>query len=735
VVTIVVPTRNEAPNIERLVEELDGVLRTMPMEILFVDDSDDETPRKIATLRRRRRTRPITLLHRGPRERADGLGGAVLRGIRQAKGLWVCVMDADLQHPPAVLEQLVARAVEGDADVVIASRYRGGGGAVEFGPVRSAVSRVSGLAARVLFPRRLRGVTDPMSGFFLVRKDAVPVDDLKPRGFKILLEILARTPDLRVREVPFVFGVRHAGASKASLREGLTYLGQLLRLRVGEDFLRFALVGVTGLGANALAFLAFEQLGMHYLLAALLATQVSTSWNFVLSELWVFARRRPERPLPLRVASFFVLNNLLLVARGPVLIVLVSVLGMGGVAANAVTLLALALSRFGFATSWIWSGPEAAPGEEVTYCYSVHGIVTVESPVRLPELERFRVERLTERPTIRVRLGKLSKTQSQLVSALAFMSRHTRYDEGLGRFGFGIEIVIGRWTEIVASPLLAFSPHVLYTNVVEPTLRWAFVKRGYALAHAACIAFDGKAYLVTARTDTGKTTTILKTLDKYEGAFLSDDLTLISPDGRVLPYPKPLTISRHTVHAIKTPLLSRAERFALIFQSRLHSRSGRQFAMVIARLHFPAATINAIVQLLVPPPKYDISRLVPGVEVPDEARLAGLAVIQRGGTGDYALSEDEAIETLVENTNDAYGFPPYPAIEHFLHSGNCRQLLVEEREILSSALSNVPAILLKSDTLDWHERLPKLVLHGTPSGRREQASVPVLDAVFPLAFE
>ena len=184
-------------------------------------------------------------------------------------------------------------------------------------------------------------------------------------------------------------------------------------------------------------------------------------------------------------------------------------------------------------------------------------------------------------------------------------------------------IDLGDRIEATASRLLRRSPHVLYTNVVEPILRWTFAERGYALVHAACLASGEDAFLVTARTDTGKTTTSLRMLDSHPYSFLSDDLTLVSPDGRVLTYPKPLTISRHTLKAVKTPLLSRRERIGLVVQSRLHSRSGRRFALILARTHLPAATINAVVQMIVPPPKYHVERLVPGVEVAPEARLDG----------------------------------------------------------------------------------------------------------------
>jgi hypothetical protein len=180
-------------------------------------------------------------------------------------------------------------------------------------------------------------------------------------------------------------------------------------------------------------------------------------------------------------------------------------------------------------------------------------------------------------------------------------------------------------------------------------------------------------------------------------------------------------------------LLSRKERIALVFQSRIHSRSGREFAQVISRLRFPAATINAITQVIVPPPKYHVERLVPGVEHVEQARLAGMFVIERGGEGDTYLDHAAAVEILVENTDDASGFPPYPSIEHFLHSGNCRDLRAEERGIIAAALSGRPTVLLRSRSMDWYDRLPALVYNGVPSGRRQPLR-PVSEAVTP-AFE
>jgi hypothetical protein len=235
------------------------------------------------------------------------------------------------------------------------------------------------------------------------------------------------------------------------------------------------------------------------------------------------------------------------------------------------------------------------------------------------------------------------------------------------------------------------------------------VERGYALVHGACIAYGERAFLVTARTDTGKTTTMLKILDRYDCAFLSDDLTLVAPDGGVLPYAKPLTISRHTLHAVRMPLLTRKERLGLYVQSRLHSRSGRKFAFLLAKTHLPVATVNTVVQLLVPPPKYAVQRLVPGVEIRQAAKLSGMFVIERGGTGERELAPAEALETLLENCEDAYGFPPYREIEAFLHSGAGADLRAREREIITRAFLGAPAMLLRSETMDWAERIPAFI--------------------------
>jgi glycosyltransferase involved in cell wall biosynthesis len=721
--TIVLPTRNESGNVEPLLRRIDAILPDVDVDVIFVDDSDDDTPETVERVGASSK-RTVRLIHRPKEERGDGLGGAVVEGFKKSSAEWLLVMDADLQHPPELIEEMLQKALGENADLVLASRYRGSSPEQGLGRLRVWISHALIAMARLLFPLRLKGVSDPLTGFFLVRRDAIDIARLRPHGFKILLEVLIRSTRLRVAEVGFEFGKRYAGESKACTREALRYLRQLARLRFSEgpqQLSRFGLVGASGLVVNTLLIAFFtEVVGLHFLVSAILATQGSTLSNFVLTEKWVFTRGDGKRSVSWRASMYFLVNNATLLVRGPMLVALVTVLSLNYLVANVVSLLALALLRYGVSDLWIWGGGKAAAS---LHSYDIHGLVTVASDVRLPELERFRVESLRDRPTVRVRIGRLTRAQSELVAALAFFARHTRYDEKLGRMGFGIEIGIGRSVEVIASPLLRYSPHVLYTNVVEPILRWTFVKKGYALVHAACIAVDGRAYLITAATDTGKTTTILKTLDNHSCSFLSDDLTLLSSDGRVLMYPKPLTVSRHTVAAVKTPLLKRIERLTLGYQSRIHSRSGRKFAFQLAKTGLPVATINALVQILVPPPKYDIERLIPGVEVVKEARVEGLIIIQRGGTGDVELAPDEALQTLLENCEDAYGFMPYPVIAPFLHRSNGSSLKPIERAIVASALSGRSATLLRSETMDWWERLPQALRRGNAVGGDAQAPV------------
>jgi dolichol-phosphate mannosyltransferase len=294
VVSVVVPTRNEAGNIGPLGDRLRAALGDVPYEICFVDDSDDETPERIADLEST--TGSVRYLFRQGDDREGGLSTAVVAGLHMARGRWVCVMDADLQHPPELIPRLLAEG-EAGADLVVASRYATGGSREGLdGAVRRFVSRGATAAARLLFVEA-RLSTDPLSGFFLCRRSIIDGIEFRPVGFKILLELLVCVPGLHVVDVPLTQAQRGAGASKASMGQGLLYLGHLLSLFLdvpgSARRWKFALVGLSGLAVFLpLLWALAGPAGLHPLVAFVPAFALSVVWNGLLNWVWTYADQR-----------------------------------------------------------------------------------------------------------------------------------------------------------------------------------------------------------------------------------------------------------------------------------------------------------------------------------------------------------------------------------------------------------------------------------------------------------
>jgi dolichol-phosphate mannosyltransferase len=223
---LVVPTLNEAGNIKAVLERVQGALEPLSVsyEVIVVDDgSTDGTP-DIARACSASDGR-IRLISR-PNQR--GLAGAVVHGWHHSDASLLGVIDADLQHPPELLPALLEAMCKG-CDIAIASRYAGQNGVQGWNPVRAAISRASTLAALPLQRRELR-IEDPMSGFFIVRREAIDGLSFETKGFKLLLEILVRARVGSAREIPFHFGVRQAGKSKAGAAVAFRYLALLGKL-------------------------------------------------------------------------------------------------------------------------------------------------------------------------------------------------------------------------------------------------------------------------------------------------------------------------------------------------------------------------------------------------------------------------------------------------------------------------------------------------------------------------
>jgi putative flippase GtrA len=738
--SVVVPNRNGSLYQDGFIDRLVSAFAELDAEILVVDDGTpgDRMPAPAYL------SLPVRDVQRPDGQRRGGLGGAVMAGARHARGSWILVVDASLQPSAPAAAALARTAIRHDVDIVVGTRHAGAGAGDRLG---SAVR-----IAKTLFPRRLATVSDPMSGLFAFRVGAVDLDRLDPIGGKVLMELLVRNPGARVAEVAYEAAPQEVRPATATLRAGTAFLRHLSRLRlhrfVGQlrqapnnpgrqlgRLLAFGTVGLSGVAVNTVAlWLFYSTAGLHHLLAAALATQLSTGWNFLLVEFLVY-RGRGNGSAGSRAARFFLMNNLLLLGRLPLLQVLLWT-GLGLLSANAVTLVMLFLARFVVSDRVIYGkGQEpgrdpvlmlvdpAAPNSPPTsarkrsqylkYRYDIAGTVTIGSQIMLPELEFFRAQWVPDADVdIAVRVGDVGHRRPRLRAAMIEYADPVtlRYEEHLGRLGANFRVELGPTINIHVGPLLARSPHVVYTNIVEALLRFVLVSRGRMLLHSATVELDGIGVMLSALTDTGKTATVLRLLRDHGGLFLSDDMTVIDADGTAVCFPKPLTISAHTLRAVQADDLTPGEWRRLQFQSRLHSKGGRSLALTLSRFNVPIMGINAITQTLVPPPKYTVDRLVP-CRLGSATDVRELFIIERGAPRVTDLDRAETLERMIVNTDDAYGFPPFryfaPAIT--IAGQGYQELRQREREILTGFLSHVRTRVIGSDTFGWADEIPRLL--------------------------
>jgi dolichol-phosphate mannosyltransferase len=221
----------------------------------------------------------------------------VIDGLHQVESDVVGVIDADLQHPPSVMRDLL-QALDGGADLAVASRYVRGGTCHGWGLLRRVISKGAILLAHLLLPPT-RPVSDPMSGCFAFRRSAVTTSKLRAFGYKILLEILVLGHPQRIVEVPYSFRLRSRGQSKLTTTQQVDYLKQLFSLvgRSGEwkRFVKFALVGASGVLVNmGLLWLLTEVAGLLYLISASISIECSIISNFVLNDYFTFPDRRSQ---------------------------------------------------------------------------------------------------------------------------------------------------------------------------------------------------------------------------------------------------------------------------------------------------------------------------------------------------------------------------------------------------------------------------------------------------------
>jgi dolichol-phosphate mannosyltransferase len=356
--SVIIPTRNEAGNIEKLLIRIQDALSETPIEVIFIDDSLDDTPQVIRTAIKKFPKLHVRLIHRPSGRRRGGLGGAVIVGLKAARSEYACVMDGDLQHPPEKLPDLLHTAVETHADLVVASRRNQESQMRGLNKLRNMVSLGLDLLARFFFPGKLQGISDPLTGFFLVRLHAIDLDSLHPNGFKILMEILIRNPEMRKAEVPFSFEKRFAGDSKASVEEAWRYLNLLLSLRFGDKGSRliiFTAVGLSGILINTLCmYITTGFLGIFYLVSTTIATLISSLWNFFLTEKLIYPSKNIAAGKGSRLIFFLMINTLALILRIPMIYQMTGAMGFHYLISNLISLLILAVMRYATPDNLIW---------------------------------------------------------------------------------------------------------------------------------------------------------------------------------------------------------------------------------------------------------------------------------------------------------------------------------------------------------------------------------------------
>jgi dolichol-phosphate mannosyltransferase len=303
--SLVIPTYKERDNIKNVVRILNQLLdESIPgnYELIVVDDDSPDGTWEVA----QSLTREYLQLQVMRRQHERGLSSAVIRGWQAAKGRVLGVIDGDLQHPPEVLTQLL-RAIEKGADMAVASRHVDGGGVSSWSFVRRFLSRGAQLLGLVILPGVLGRVSDPMSGYFMVRRSSIAGATLNPVGYKILLEVIGRGKVGKIAEVGYVFCERVKGESKVTWKQYLDYIHHLVRLRLATGrlgkitqrinfpvgrFVRFGLVGLSGVFVDmTLLYLLSDPstLALPLTRSKIIAGEIAIINNFLWNDAWTFA--------------------------------------------------------------------------------------------------------------------------------------------------------------------------------------------------------------------------------------------------------------------------------------------------------------------------------------------------------------------------------------------------------------------------------------------------------------
>lgn len=299
--SLVVPTYNESGNLPVLIDQLEGLLDPVlgdSYEIIVVDDDSPDRTWEVAA--RLAETHPKLRVMR--RQEQRGLSTAVVRGWQVARGEVLGVMDADLQHPAEVNLALL-REMDRGAELAAASRHVEGGGVSDWSLTRRMLSRGAQLLGLLVLPGVLGRLSDPMSGYFMLKRSRLAGIKLDPLGYKILIEVVARCKPAWIGEVGYVFRERTEGQSKVTTRLYAQYLLHLVKLRLAtlsdSPFLKFCVVGASGVLVDmGLLYVLSDpsMLALGLTRSKILAAETAIASNFLLNDLWTFRQTARAQP-------------------------------------------------------------------------------------------------------------------------------------------------------------------------------------------------------------------------------------------------------------------------------------------------------------------------------------------------------------------------------------------------------------------------------------------------------
>ncbi|MEA5418951.1 glycosyltransferase [Spirulina sp. CCNP1310] len=364
--SLILPTYQERENIPKIVQILTDLLDPIlpgQYELIVVDDdSPDGTWQVAAQL-----MPEYPQLQVMRRQEEKGLSTAVIRGWQAARGKVLGVIDADLQHPPQVLLDLWDEMVKG-ADLAVGSRHIEGGGVSEWSLIRRCLSRGAQMLGLLILPEVIGRLSDPMSGYFMVRRGAIAHQVMSPVGYKILIEVAARGRIRWIGEVGYVFRERETGESKVTWKQYVEYIQHLIRLRFSlwpvKRFVRFGVVGLSGVFVNmAVFYLLRGGLGLGLTRSAILAAEVAIINNFSWNDLWTFgdisARQKGQQKRFKRFLKFNFICLSGLILNVLVLNLLFNIFGINEYVGQLVAIAAVTLWNFWFNLKLSWRVTDA----------------------------------------------------------------------------------------------------------------------------------------------------------------------------------------------------------------------------------------------------------------------------------------------------------------------------------------------------------------------------------------